>query len=360
MENKNLYEFVVIHEINSSLKSEWINFEKENICTIFQSYDWVEYWYNNYINNIENQNLKPFIVKIYYEKKLVSIIPLVVKNNKFNFKILKFLGEPYNDFNFPILKKNFEFDLNFYNVFKSFLKKYKNQIDLIFLEKLLPFFQSIKNPLFFESQVLRSNINFYIYSENWLKYSGRINLSHNSEIDRKFKNLCKVGKVDFVFDAKDDLEIVTKFIIENKNKQFLKKKKKNIFFYKKNVDFIRYLFEKNFSTYSFLKLDNKIIGAHIGYIHKDTFYHIMPAHDINYNKLSPGNVLLKKMIEVSLDLKDINNFNFTIGPETYKKKWSNKSNYLYTLFIHHNLKGFICSIFYKLKTIFIYKYILKL
>ena len=360
MENKNFYEFVVAHEINSHLKSEWINLEKENICTIFQSYNWVEYWNNIYINNSESQNLKPFIVKIYYEKKLVSIIPLVVKNTKFNFKILKFLGEPYNDFNFPILKKNFEFDLDFYNIFKSFLKKYKNQIDFIFLEKLLPYFQSTKNPLLFENQALRSNINFYIHSENWLKYCNMLNLSNNSEIDRKFKNLNKAGKLDFIFDAKENLEIITKFIIENKNKQFLNRKKKNIFFYKKNVEFIRYLFEKNFSNYSILKLDNKIISAHVGYIHKDTFYHIMPTHDINYNKFSPGNVLLKKMIEVSLDLKDINFFNFTIGPEVYKKKWSNKSNYLYTLFISHNLKGFICCIFHKLKTILSYKYILKL
>ena len=107
-------------------------------------------------------------------------------------------------------------------------------------------------------------------------------------------------------------------------------------------------------------MDNKIISAHVGYIYKNTFYHIMPTHDIKYSKFSPGNVLLKKMIEIYLDYKDINFFNFTIGNEVYKKKWSNKNNYLYSLIIFNNFKGFIFSIFYRLKSKLNNKYILNL
>ena len=71
-----------------------------------------------------------------------------------------------------------------------------------------------------------------------------------------------------------------------------------------------------------MQLNNVIIAAHSGYIYKNICYYLFPVYDNNYNKYSPGKILLKKIIDDS-KLKSLNYFDLTIGSENYKKDYSN-------------------------------------
>ena len=75
----------------------------------------------------------------------------------------------------------------------------------------------------------------------------------------------------------------------------------------------------------------------------------MPTHNIDYNKFSPGTLLLSNMIKSSCEEKEIKNFDFTIGAEIYKMKWSNNKNILYTYLYYTSFKGFIYNLFLKFK-----------
>ena len=85
----------------------------------------------------------------------------------------------------------------------------------------------------------------------------------------------------------------------------------------------------------------------------------MPTHDIEYNKFSPGTILLSSMIKSCCDEKQIKNFDFTIGSEIYKMKWSNDRNNLYSYLYYTNFKGFFYNLFLKLKLKFIKKYLIR-
>ncbi len=55
-----------------------------------------------------------------------------------------------------------------------------------------------------------------------------------------------------------------------------------------------------------------------------------PTFDISYAKRSPGEVLLKILLEYALE-HDVAKFDFTIGDEDYKYRFANHSHWKYTI-----------------------------
>lgn len=350
--------FKIDNAINQKFRLQWSEFEQNSYFNIFQSIKWIEYW-NKIFTETENANNKPFYVSVYHNKVLVLILPLCIEINKFNFKILKFIGEPYNDVCFPIIKKNYNFDFKNFNLcFEEFLKKNKNKFDLVYLKNLLNHNNFYENPFLQNPRILKSDINYYIQLKDWQTYLNELGFGKNNEVNKKIKLLKKKGELKYEFDSKSKKAEILSFIIHHKNKQFKIKKKRNIFYFKKNKKYIENLKEFEFAKFSYLSLNDEIISAHVGYIYKNNFYHIMPTHDIEYNKFSPGTILLSSMIKSCCEEKEIKNFDFTIGSEKYKKKWSNNQSYLFSYLYYTSFKGFVCNLFFKFKINFIQKYLL--
>ena len=80
-----------------------------------------------------------------------------------------------------------------------------------------------------------------------------------------------------------------------------------------------FFIDKNSISYSMLKLDNKIIACHIGYIYKNTFFYIFPVYNESFKKFSPGNILFLKLIEYCKE-KKFDYLDLTIGDENYNIK----------------------------------------
>lgn len=352
--------FKIDNEINQEFRLQWAELEKNNYINLFQSIEWIEYWNKIFIETI-NTNYKPFYVSVYHNEVLALILPLCIEINKFNIKILKFIGDPYNDICFPVIKKNYKFDFKNFNLsFEGFLKKNNNKFDLIYLKNLLNHNNFCENPLLQNNRIFISDINYYIQLKDWQTYLNEIGFGKNNEVNKKIKILKKKGELKYEFDNNSKKEEILNFIIHHKNKQFNKKKKKNIFYFQKNKKYIENLKEFETAKFSHLSLNNEIISAHVGYLHNRNFYHIMPTHNIDYNKFSPGTILLSSMIKSCCDEKEIKKFDFTIGSEIYKKKWSNNKSILYSYLYYTSFKGFVYNLFLKLKIKFIKKYLIRL
>lgn len=350
--------FKIDNEINQEFRLQWAELEKNSYFNLFQSIEWIEYWNKIFIET-KNCHYNPFYVSVYHNETLVLVLPLCIEKNIFNIKILKFIGDPYNDICFPIIKKNYNFDFNNFNLcFEEFLKKNKNKFDLIYLKNLLNYNNFSKNPLLQNKRIFKSDINYWIHLKDWQIYLNEIGVGKNNETNKKIKNLKKKGELRFEFDNKSKKTDILNFIIHHKNKQFIKKKKRNIFYYEKNRKFIENLKEFKPAIFSYLSLNDEIISAHVGYLHNYNFYHIMPTHNIDYKKFSPGTILLSNMIKSCCEEKGIKNFDFTIGSENYKKKWSNNQSYLYSYLYYNSFKGFVCNLLFKFKIKFIQKYLL--
>lgn len=69
--------------------------------------------------------------------------------------------------------------------------------------------------------------------------------------------------------------------------------------------------------YTTLTLDGVLVAAHYGFHYDGTFTFYKPAYDPEYSKVTPGDVILKRLLEQARD-ESAKLFDFTIGEEAYK------------------------------------------
>jgi CelD/BcsL family acetyltransferase involved in cellulose biosynthesis len=90
------------------------------------------------------------------------------------------------------------------------------------------------------------------------------------------------------------------------------------------------LASSNFSRIYALRLQNTTIAVVYGFSFANTFFYYQVAHDPSFGDLSPGKVLLFKVIQNCSEL-GCQEINFLQGNEEYKKYWSNHERQLYSL-----------------------------
>lgn len=337
------YNYVIHDSLNKYRDQEWKFLEDKNETLIFQSLNWLKYWMK--INSKSEAISSIRIIFIYYKRELVMIIPLCIRKLQFNIKCLTWMGFPYNDICFPIIKDNYNFEKDvFLKLWTQIINEEKNKFDTIVLNNQLFRLSKKINPFLKSFKSIRSNNNYQIIKIEFDKYTNNLNLKANSDVFKKIKMLNKKGEVRYNFSDTNKSNQIIKFILENKTAQYKKKRKDHIFINNLNKDFIKNLDELEESVFSSLTLNDKLIAAHIGYLYKESFYHIMPTHNIEFKKYSPGTIILYNMVKSFFDMK-LKKFDFTIGSEFYKKRWSNNYSYLYTYLSPISIKGFFFYIY---------------
>jgi len=90
---------------------------------------------------------------------------------------------------------------------------------------------------------------------------------------------------------------------------------------------------------SAIKLGKKYISTHLGFFDDKTYYYLMPSFDsINFKLYSGGNILLENLIQFAQS-KNLDVFDFTIGNESYKKKWTNQTTELFDIILTNSTYG---------------------
>ncbi len=87
--------------------------------------------------------------------------------------------------------------------------------------------------------------------------------------------------------------------------------------------------EEGIVHFSELRLDEKPMSWHFGFIYRERFYYYLPAIDPHFSKLSPGKVHLLKCVEDAIHLK-LSVFDHLRGEESYKSGWTNQVEKLNT------------------------------
>ena len=83
------------------------------------------------------------------------------------------------------------------------------------------------------------------------------------------------------------------------------------------------------------------VATHVGILDVDTLYYLMPAHEGgDWEKYSPGRLLLEKLMEWSIQ-KKLKVFDFTVGVEQYKKVWCDTKTSLFETLEAVTFKGLI-------------------
>ena len=332
---KKKFDLVFYNYFNKELENKWKELENNSNISIFQTYNWQKFWFKNC-----GENYKNLIVLIFDNNILVSIFPLNIKKKNY-IEILNWNGFPFSDYNGPITRNKYNINNNDFNqIILDIQKIYK--FDILHLINNRPGTEFING--FVSNNSFGSNIS----SDNlYDKLLDILQKNTSYEIRRIEKNF----NVEYIMspNQSETYEIIDFFLLQ-KEKQLKRTKGWN---YLKFSHFKNYIINLNKLdkiniSFACIKIDNKIVAAHIGYAFNNIYYYIFPTYDISYKKYSPGNILLYKILE-NIKIYDFKYIDFTIGNETYKKKLSNNTFKLSDYLKPFTAKGFLYYILIKIK-----------
>lgn len=340
------YKFKIFSDINDELENIWLDVENANKTkvTIFQTFNWQKNW----INHIGKKLGRISIILI--EKKSNKsklLIPMIIKTNKI-FNVLEFTGYPFADFNIPIGDLNLTQE-ELQKIFKFLIKSkiFKKRIDLIKLINQPENLFGFKNQFFYLNwHKIKSNISYKI-NTNLILEKDILLKSENKFVRQDIKRIeKKLNNLEFkICENQTDKDKVINFISEKKSEQYRRSNTWDLFSNKYYNAFFKSFINNKYLNLSYIAIGGKIIAAHYGFIYKKTFYYVFPVYDFDKKNLSPGNLLLYRLINFYIN--KINWFDFTVGDEKYKKKWSNYSLDMSDNLKVINFKGFIYLIYLK-------------
>ena len=336
------YQINIYNKIEQKLERQWLNLEKDSFNYAFQSFKWFKNWFEIY--RFQNNKFFLNIVVVEHKSQVVAIFPFEVEK-KYNLKILKWAGDQVSDFCAPIIKKDFFIEKKiFLEIFNKSVEEIKN-IDIIDLRRQPRFIDNLQNPFVRFLKNYRDSKNLFIllpkkwdyYKDNFLKKE------FHSQNMRKKRSLKKIGKLQFeVFKTKDlKIQVLHKLIAQKNSR--LKKMGTKELFKSLDINFYRKITSDNHDQNNVhvcaLKLDGQLVAMHWGIIYKKRFYYLLLSiQEEGLGKYSPGRLLINLMIKWSIS-KKLSVFDFTLGQETYKEKWSNKEDYLYNFVSIKNING---------------------
>jgi len=325
------YQIKLFSQLDAELKKNWINLEKDSNYACFNSLSWVENYILSYKDITKKSNLRIFI--IFYKEEPVCIFPFEIVK-KFKTNILQWACDSKADFNAPIRKNNFNFEEK---TFKDLWKKILNmlpEVDLVYLKKQIDFLETQNNPLInFLKNFKEGTIRQIQLPSKWEEYKTKIiKKKFYSDLIRTKKLIKKYGKVQFIIaKSSEEKKILLESLIKQKKEELLKNKnyyinENDLKFYK---NFENYKKKEYMTQISAIKLDENLIAMHWGVTHKNYYYYLLPSmKSEGVKQFSPGKLLLSLLIRWSIS-KKIKIFDFGLGEEHYKKKWSNKTQTIY-------------------------------
>jgi CelD/BcsL family acetyltransferase involved in cellulose biosynthesis len=85
------------------------------------------------------------------------------------------------------------------------------------------------------------------------------------------------------------------------------------------------LLESGWLRFSVLRWQGEVLAYHLGFLHDGVFTWYKPTFNLDYARFSPGEVLLKCLLEDALT-SDVRVFDFTVGDEAFKERFANVKN----------------------------------
>jgi CelD/BcsL family acetyltransferase involved in cellulose biosynthesis len=298
---------------------------------IFKRFDWSRAWWQGY-----GRSVSLWTPVAFAGGKLVGVLPLVRYNNR-----LIFFGDPGSDYN-DILCENATSP----EILQCLLKALCNaspgawkcatlanvpQRSLLLSSIAQLPSQWGSHFVKIEGQACSSVI---LDDEN--RQATLQGILSQKEPRQHEKKLQKLGKLNFRH-IEDRAEIhchLCKFfeqhtqrwaLVSGGNQRFLSEQSRA--FYGALVNNLDPSRELRFSV---LQLDDRPIAYHFGFQLDGKFIHYKPTFDINLWQHSPGQVLTRRLFSYA-ETSGVNEFDFTIGNETYKYLLANNGNRNFTV-----------------------------
>jgi CelD/BcsL family acetyltransferase involved in cellulose biosynthesis len=362
---------IICYQTFVDAEDVWREFQKTASMFPFQDYDLLENWYRNIGLN---EGIVPLLINVTSgDGSPLLFLPFGIRKAN-SLRRLEWLGRGIFDYGAPILHEDFSKKYNpieFSSIWKA-IKRIIPNVDLIALENQPPFINKQINPFI---QISKDSLIGKSYcAELPREWSDFISIEPRKKISvdslRQLKRLKSKGDLNFIFaKTKENIEAILAELMEQKKIQYHQTKANNIFSKNGVTEFYKdasiQLINKEMVQLSALILDGEILACHWGLIYQNRYYYLMPSYRRDrWEKYSAGRILMEHLIKWSIDI-GLEEFDFTIGDENYKKNWSTKKFSLHELVESRTLKGIPYYLTWLIKiqirnNKFIYRYAIKL
>ena len=301
--------------------------------TIYQTYRWHAASWQTY-----QKDKELFLIAVKENETLLGVAPFF-KLREGKIKVLKFLSAlrgDYADFIYP--KENAGIFLSIF----QFLSQHKNLWDEIILENI-PQSSTTHQLLQKAGEVFKipvSLINKELsFSLAFTKDPALTQaILHKDKILKSQAHFKKLSgyEVLHLHRQEEILPYLDQFFAQH-IERWGQTKSPSLFLESRHREFYQNLLKEldttNFLTFSVVKSQGKSIAFHYGFSYDKTFLWYKPTFDIHLAKFSPGSVLLKEVMDYAF-FKGFHEFDFTIGPDPYKERFTNevRENFTYRLF----------------------------
>jgi CelD/BcsL family acetyltransferase involved in cellulose biosynthesis len=315
------------------LRSSWSKLvERIPTASIFQTFQWNFCWWQAF-----GKHDKLFVIACYRGSRLVGIAPLMVTRGRFSTIFprteIRFIGcknyaSDYLDFIIDpdapealeaILNKVLE-NLKSVNRirFSHFPTHFENQSRLhdlllmrksrftVELEQKAPYRlmgEAIEDHKIVNKPTLRRRYNYFMKSGD-LRFHPCVN---EAEI---------MGYMDVFFD-----QHVTRRDLTHAKSQFLNPDQRT--FYQLLVTELQ---PTKWLRFDAVLFNGQPLAFHFGFEFRNKFIWYKPTFDVRYYKHSPGQVLIKFLLEDTIE-KNLDEFDFTVGSESFKYRFANRERY---------------------------------
>ena len=299
-------------------------------------------------------SIKPYIILIILDNRLVSIFPLCIRNDK-TIRKLEWMGGDQADYMGPIIDKNYNINNDFSNIWEK-CNQALPRYDFMLLNNQKENLFNVNNPFVSNFNNFKS-LKAYksILHNDWESFYEKHANSKSRQTDRrKIRKLNNIGTLQFkVGKTKFEKKEIINNMIILKRKRYLETN---------NIDWLSIENYQNFYINlpsldldtaelhcSCLLLDKKILACHVGVIQNETFYLLMISHESeDFRSFSPGRLFMLELINHSFK-KGLKFFDFTIGEENYKKSWSDEESIIYSSFKSITILGKLFQSFFIIK-----------
>lgn len=314
-----------------SLEPIWNDLLKESCSnSIFQTFEWYKSWIKTCL---KAENSSPYILTFSTENNVKGIAPFMRVKEK-NKKILKFLSQPYPDYQDLIVEK--DYGEKFIKLIIRKLISRKKDFSKIVLNQ---FSQSSPTYTRFHKELRLRN-----YNSNIKNISPSLRINYNKvkklrELRRKctYKYIKKLekdfGPIEFNFITnKQKLEDILSLLITQHIKRWknhdshpngsrLKKKNIRNFYFSllKNLSINKWI---NIATISCRDIEDPL-AISLGFLYKNYYTMYCSSFENDYYDYYTGLILWRKLIKYGYD-KEWDYFDFSRGDHSYKYRYSNE------------------------------------
>jgi len=362
-------EALIINNIKEfeGFKEDWDRLFDRSLCkNIFLTFDWHNTWWKYF-----GRSRELFIVKVVENEEAIGIAPLFIEKN-IGFRCLNFIGSNVSDFEeFLILgdveKRNSVVECIFDAIQKN------ESWDIFRLKKIKESsgnyqgYREVKDKIVLIVSLDKHNEGAP-YLENpgdWDKYSANIKAKFLSDTRRRNNKLSQLGEVSYSGNVTDvkEFDILMKKLKElHISRRKIKGEKSFLaedYCFRFFCDIAKNMNEKGILHLSCLRLNEKIVALHFGFLFKDHFGYQIPVFDQEYKPYAVSRLLLLELIKECFN-SGVKKFDFMLGDEGYKNDWNPKVEPLYFLTcVPKNFRGFMAKFIYYDLNLFVKKVLQK-